>query len=74
MTVTFNIHNVTNGSESTVLLRKFFQMVFVGNDRKSLHIYTATVLGGRCSSEDTYDKNTFSSAVEKALYILKLSS
>ena len=56
MTVTFNIHNVTNGSKSTVLLRKFFQMVFVGNDRKSLHIYTATVLGGRCSAKDTYDK------------------
>lgn len=28
------------------MLRKFFQMVFMGNDRKKLHIYTATVLGG----------------------------
>lgn len=46
MTVTFSIRNVTDDLVKTVMLRKFFQMVFVGNDRKSLHIYTATVLGG----------------------------
>lgn len=33
----------------TVMIRKFFQMVFVGNDRKKLNIYTATVLGGNGS-------------------------
>lgn len=46
MTVTFSIRNVTDDLVETVMLRKFFQMVFVGNNRKSLHIYTATVLGG----------------------------
>lgn len=34
------------------MLRKFFQMVFVGMDRKSLHIYTATIIG---ASSDGYD-------------------
>ena len=45
MTITFNIRNVTSELVKTVMLRKFFQMVFVGNDKKSLHIYTATILG-----------------------------
>ena len=45
MTITFCIHNVTFDLVKTVILRKFFQMVFVDNDRKKLHIYTATVLG-----------------------------
>ncbi len=46
MTITFKICNVTCDLVKTVMLRKFFQMVFVGNDRKSLNVYTATVLGG----------------------------
>ncbi len=45
MTITYSIENVTDELVKNVLLRKFFQMVFVGDDRKSLHIYTATVLG-----------------------------
>ncbi len=45
MTITFSMRNVTSELVHTVMLRKFFQMVFVGNDRKSLHIYTATILG-----------------------------
>ena len=45
MTVTFNICNVSFDHVDRVMMRKFFQMVFVGDDRKSLHIYTATVLG-----------------------------
>ena len=58
MTVTFNIRNVTNGEKNVVMLRKFFQMVFVGNDRKSLHIYTATVLGGCHSQSSENDSGT----------------
>lgn len=45
MTITFSMRNVTSDSVHMIMLRKFFQMVFVGTDRKSLHIYTATVLG-----------------------------
>lgn len=46
MTITYRMGNVTSESVNIVMLRKFFQMVFVGNDRKSLHIYTASVIGG----------------------------
>lgn len=45
MTITYNIQNVTPDLVHTVMLRKFFQMVFMGNDRRSLRIYTATVIG-----------------------------
>lgn len=45
MTITYSIRNVTSELVKSVMLRKFFQMVFVGNDKKSLHIYTATILG-----------------------------
>lgn len=45
MTITYSIRNITSSLIKTVMMRKFFQMVFVGNDNKSLHIYTATVLG-----------------------------
>lgn len=40
------MRNVTSESVKTVMLRKFFQMTFVGNNRRSLDIYTAVVLGG----------------------------
>lgn len=46
------MRNVTSESVKTVMLRKFFQMVFVGTDRRSLHIYTATIIGA--SSENGY--------------------
>lgn len=46
MTITFGMRNVTSESVKAVMLRKFFQMTFVGNNRKSLDIYTAVVLGG----------------------------
>ena len=39
------------------MLRKFFQMVFVGSDRKSLHIYTASVIGG-CNEEKLNSETT----------------
>lgn len=52
MTITYNIRNVTSSSVCYVMLRKFFQMVFVGDDRKSLHIYTATVLGASKGQPD----------------------
>lgn len=58
MTITFSIRNVTDDLVKTVMLRKFFQMVFVGNDRKSLHIYTATVLGGHNTQADESSKET----------------
>lgn len=45
MTITYNIQNVTPNLVHTIMLRKFFQMVFMGNDRRSLRIYTATVIG-----------------------------
>lgn len=47
MTITYSIQNVTSGLVHTVMMRKFFQMVFIGKDKKSLHIYTATVLGAK---------------------------
>lgn len=47
MTITYRMNNTTPDLVQTVMLRKFFQMVFVGNNRKSLHIYTASVIGGR---------------------------
>lgn len=47
MTLTYLVQNSTSDSVGLVMIRKFFQMIFVGNDRKSLHIYTASVLGGQ---------------------------
>lgn len=52
MTITFNMNNVAGNRINTVILRKFFQMVFVGNNRKVLNIYTATVLGGNNQGTD----------------------
>lgn len=45
------MRNVTSESVKAVMLRKFFQMTFVGNNRKSLDIYTAVVLGGSDESK-----------------------
>ena len=45
MTITYSMRNVVASSVKMVMLRKFFQMIFVGSDNKSLHIYTATILG-----------------------------
>lgn len=58
MTITFSMRNVTSELVHTIMLRKFFQMVFVGDDHRSLHIYTATILGasGQDYSADS-DKN-----------------
>lgn len=53
MTITLSMRNVASVDVKTIMLRKFFQMVFVGNDRKSLHIYTATVIG---ASTNPYKK------------------
>lgn len=54
MTITFNIHNVTSDLVKKVMMRKFFQMVFMGNDKKSLHIYTATILGASEAEGDDF--------------------
>ncbi len=61
MTITFSMRNVTSDSVHMVMLRKFFQMVFVGTDHKSLRIYTATVLG---ASENNSDTNFISNLEE----------
>ena len=55
MTITFSIRNVTSDLVNKVMLRKFFQMVFMGNDRKSLHIYTATIIGASNEGTDGED-------------------
>lgn len=51
MIIEFEIKNAHNLDVQNVQLSKFFQMVFVGNDRKSLHIYTATLIGRYFSDE-----------------------
>lgn len=59
MKITYNIKNVTSELVNQVMFRKFFQMTFVGKDKKSLHIYTATVLGASqeeiCQDEGNTD-------------------
>lgn len=73
MTITFSICNVASDLVKTVMLRKFFQMVFVGNDRRSLNIYTATVLGG--NSKDIHvDEKSYSENVIKTKYISELDT
>lgn len=59
MTITYKIQNVTPDLVHTVMLRKFFQMVFMGNDRHSLHIYTALVIGAsNAQTDDTENGST----------------
>ena len=45
-TVTLKISNPNNTLYPTIILRKFFNMVFVEPDGKTFNIYTATVFGG----------------------------
>lgn len=54
-TVTLKISNPNNKVYPTIILRKFFNMVFVEPDGKTLNIYTATVFGG---AEATTDKSS----------------
>lgn len=68
MTITLSMRNVASVDVKTIMLRKFFQMVFVGNDRKSLHIYTATVIG---ASDDLYTKKDLE---EKKNFVSKFKS
>lgn len=63
MTITFSIRNVTSDLVNKVMLRKFFQMVFIGNDKKSLHIYTATILGAS-NCEESNESEKFLSDLE----------
>lgn len=58
MTITFDIQNVTPHLVKTVMLRKFFQMVFMGNDRRSLRVYTATVIGAASQKYDLSGQKT----------------
>ncbi len=55
MNITYGIQNSTSESVKNVILRKFFQMVFMSDDRKSLHIYSASVLGA--SNDDVAEDN-----------------
>lgn len=52
MTITYSIQNVTSEFVHVVMIRKFFQMMFVGKDKKSLHIYTAAILGADQNNTD----------------------
>lgn len=45
-TIILKITNVNNSAYPTIILRKFFNMVFVEPDGKTINIYTATVFGG----------------------------
>lgn len=72
MTITYTIHNSTSELVKTVMLRKFFQMTFVSDDRKALHIYTATVIG---ASPSLYqEENTESKKQKPEDFLSKLSS
>lgn len=53
--IVLTITNPNNQDYPCIILRKFFNMVFVEPDGKSLSIYTATVFGG---AERCTDKNT----------------
>ena len=52
MNIQLTITNLHDGDYPVINLRKFFNMVFWGEDRKSLHIYTATVFCGCEHKED----------------------
>lgn len=45
-TVTLKISNPNNSTYPTIILRKFFNMVFAEPDGKTFNVYTATVFGG----------------------------
>lgn len=44
--IKFEISNPNNNDYKEIVLRKFFNMIFVSPDGKTLRIYTATVFGG----------------------------
>lgn len=44
--ITLTITNPNDSAYPTIILRKFFNMVFIEPDGRTLHIYTATVFGG----------------------------
>ncbi len=55
-TITLNITNLNNSAYTSIILRKFFNMVFVEPDGKTINIYTATIFGGAekvCTENDT---------------------
>lgn len=45
-TVKLKISNPNNSNYPVIILRKFFNMIFVDHNGKGLHIYTATVFSG----------------------------
>ena len=72
MTITYTIHNSTSELVKTVMLRKFFQMTFVSDDRKALHIYTATVIGA--SPYIYYEENSEGTKRKPEDFLSRLSS
>lgn len=63
-TVTLTISNLNNKDYRTIILRKFFNMVFVEEDGKTLNIYTATVFGGAEEHKRSKDGIPIPRAVE----------
>lgn len=49
--IKLSISNTTDVDYKKVILRKFFNMVFISEDGKKLSIYTAVVFGGMASGE-----------------------
>ena len=52
--VKLKISNPNNSDYPVIILRKFFNMIFIDHNGKKLHIYTATVFGGadrQCGSD-----------------------
>lgn len=64
--ITLTIINPNDSAYPTIILRKFFNMVFIEPDGKTLHIYTATVFGG-ASDKNTAPKPYLDAKVRCAL-------
>lgn len=56
-TVTLKITNVNNSTYPTIIMRKFFNMVFMEPDGKTINIYTATIFGGAAKRVEDAEGN-----------------
>lgn len=57
MIITYSMRNVTSELARRVMLRKHFQMVFIGNDNKSINICTATIIGASNACPESTSQN-----------------
>lgn len=55
--IRLTISNPNNTTYKTIILRKFFNMVFISEDGKKLSIYTATVFSGMGDYQKSADQN-----------------